>query len=108
MAIEAKTLSLWDAGRFYFRVSFPALLLGLVAPNRLFLSWLSRLSAGQSTLRMLKAFREKYRCDHLWFRFIGGRTTTRAESGTRLPVFRLSITSAMGGSRAPASFWQDS
>lgn len=74
MAIEVRKISWWDTLRLQRYVSVPAFLWGLVAPNRLFVSCLSRLNAGQSTIRFLGELREKYRCDHLWSWFPFGRT----------------------------------
>lgn len=74
MAIEARKISWWDTLRLQRYVSGPAFLWGLVAPNRLFVSWLSKLNAGQSTTRFLSDLRQKYRSDHLWSWFPFGRT----------------------------------
>lgn len=74
MAIEVRKISRWDALRLQGFVSVPAFLWGLVAPNRLFVSCLSRRNAGQSTIRFLSDLRQKYRCDHLWSWFPFGRT----------------------------------
>jgi len=66
MGIDVRTISLWDTFRLQIFVSLPALLWGLVAPNRFFVSCLSRWNAGQCTMRFFRDLREKYRCDHLW------------------------------------------
>jgi len=69
MAIEVRDLSRWDTLRLQLFVAFPAFLLGLVAPNRWFVSWLSRRGAGRSTVRFLSGLRQRYSCDHLWALF---------------------------------------
>lgn len=74
MGRDVGRLSLWDTLRLQLYVSFPGLLLGLVTPNRFFLSLLSNSGAGRSTMRFLTGLRERYRCDHLWAWFPFGRT----------------------------------
>jgi len=74
MAIEVRKTFWWDTLRLQIFVSVPAFLWGLVAPNRLFVSLLSRWDEGQSTIRFLGKLRQKYRSDHLWVWFPGGRT----------------------------------
>jgi cytochrome P450 len=49
-------------------------LLGLVAPNRCFVSLLSRLGAGRATTRFLNDLPKRYACDHLWACFPVRRT----------------------------------
>lgn len=77
MGIEVRKISWWDTLRLQLFVSVPASFLGLVAPNRWFVSWLSRHGAGRGTMRFFRDLRDKYRCDHLWIWFPGfpvGRT----------------------------------
>jgi len=66
MSIDVREISLWDTLRLQLFVSAPAFLWGLVAPNRFFVSCLSRWNAGRCTVRFLNDLRHKYRCDHLW------------------------------------------
>jgi cytochrome P450 len=74
MAVEVRKLSWRDTLRVQWFVALPASLLGLVAPNRGFLSWFARHGAGASTMRFLRELRDKYACDHLWLWFPFGRT----------------------------------
>ena len=74
MAIEVRKISRWDTLRLQVFLSVPAFLLGLVAPNRWFLSWLSRFGAGRPTMRFFRELRDKYGCDHLWLWFPVGKT----------------------------------
>lgn len=74
MAVEVRTLSWWDTLRLQWHVAIPAFFLGLVAPNRGFLSWFARRGGGRGAMRLLAALRDKYRCDHLWCWFPVGRT----------------------------------
>ena len=74
MGIDARRISLWDTLRLLAAVSVPALLWGLVAPNRLFVPLLSRLNAGQWGVRLLDELRRKYGCEHLWGWFPFRRT----------------------------------
>ncbi len=74
MAIEVRTISLWDTLRLQWFVSVPGFFQGLVAPNRRFLSWRCRHGAGRSTMHFFRDLRSKYRCDHLWVWFPFGRT----------------------------------
>lgn len=69
MAIEVRTVSLWDSLRLQWFVSIPGFFQGLVAPNRGFLAWRCRHGAGRSTVSFFRKLREKYRCDHLWVWF---------------------------------------
>ena len=70
----ATRISWWDTLLLQFFVSFPSFLLGLVAPNRFFVSLLSGLAGGRFTLRFLSSLRERYQSDHLWVWFPGGKT----------------------------------
>lgn len=74
MTVEARTLSWWDTLRFQLLVTVPYALWGPVTANRWLVSQLSRMDAGQATVRFLDALRDKYRSDHLWTWFPGGRT----------------------------------
>jgi cytochrome P450 len=74
MSIDVRKISLWDTLRLLLFVAAPAALWGLVAPNRFFVSRLSRWNTGQWTMRFLRELREKYRCDHLWTWFPFKRT----------------------------------
>jgi cytochrome P450 len=74
MTAEARTLSWWDTLRFQLLVTVPYALWGPVTANRWFVSQLSSANAGQATIRFLDALRDKYRSDHLWAWFPGGRT----------------------------------
>jgi cytochrome P450 len=66
MVLEAKRLSLWDTARLQAAVSLPAMVWGVVAPNRLGVALLCWLDAGRAPLRLFADFRRKYRCGHLW------------------------------------------
>ena len=74
MAVEVRKLSWWDTLRLQWHVAIPAFFLGLVAPNRGFLSWFARRGGGRGAMRLLAELRDKYRCDHLWCWFPVGRT----------------------------------
>lgn len=74
MAIEVRDLSWWDTLRLQLFVTVPASLLGLVAPNRWFVSRLSRRGVGRSTMRFLNDLQQRYGCDHLWTLFPLRRT----------------------------------
>jgi cytochrome P450 len=74
MAVEVRTLSWWDTLRLQWHVAIPAFFLGLVAPNRGFLSWFARRGGGRGAMRLLAALRDKYRSEHLWCWFPVGRT----------------------------------
>jgi cytochrome P450 len=74
MAIGVRTISWWDTLRLQLHVSVPAFLLGLVAPNRFVLVWLSKRGAGGATLRFLTGLRERYGSDRLWAWFPFART----------------------------------
>lgn len=74
MAAAASKTSGWDTVRLQFFLGILTALGGLVAPNRLFVPWLSRWDAARSTLGFLGELREKYRADHLWVWFPFGRT----------------------------------
>jgi len=71
MALEVRKLSLWDTLRFQCRVSVPAFLWGLAAPNRILVGLLVRWNAGEATNRFLSGLRQKYRSSYLrlWFPF---------------------------------------
>ena len=71
MALEVRKLSLWDTLRFQCRVSVPAFLWGLAAPNRMLVGLLVRWNAGEATNRFLSGLRQKYRSSYLrlWFPF---------------------------------------
>ncbi len=70
----APKLGLLDTLRFHLGVTTPALLWGLVAPNRLLVPLLSRLNAGRCVARTLNALREK-RGDRFWVPFGLGAVT---------------------------------
>jgi cytochrome P450 len=74
MAIEARKMSGWDVLRLQVFVSGPAFLFGLVVPNRRVVCVASARSAGRWTMRFLADLQRKYRCDHLWAWFPGGKT----------------------------------
>lgn len=74
MAGEVGKASWWDTLRLQIFVSVAAFLWGLVAPNPLFVSLLSRWDVGRATNRFLGELRRKYRADRLWVWFPGGRT----------------------------------
>ncbi len=74
MALDVKEISLWDTLRLHVFVVAPAALWGLVAPNRLFVSWLSKRDAGRRTADFLDGLRKKYQCEHLWSWFLWWRT----------------------------------
>lgn len=74
MAIEVRKVSWWDTLRLQIFVTVPGAVWGLVAPNRIGVSLLSRWDAGQCTTRFLSDLRRKYRCDHLWVLFPFRRT----------------------------------
>jgi len=74
MAIEVRTISLWDTLRLQWFASVLGFFQGLVVPNRRFLSWRCRHGAGRSTMNFFRDLRDKYRCDHLWTWFPFGRT----------------------------------
>ena len=73
MAVEVRKLSWWDTLRLQWHVAIPAFFLGLVAPNRGFLSWFARRGGG-GAMRLLAQLPDKYRCEHLWCWFPVGRT----------------------------------
>ena len=66
VALEAKRLRLWDTLRLLAVVSLPAIVWGIVAPNRRGVALLCWLNAGQAPVRLFADFRSKYRCGHLW------------------------------------------
>jgi len=74
VAPDARKISWWDTLRLQIFVTVPAALWGLVAANRLFVSWLSRWDAGRFTARFLDDLRQKYQCDRLWLWFPWGCT----------------------------------
>lgn len=74
MAIAVSKTSWWDTLRLQFFLGLLTLFWGLVAPNRSFVSWLSRWDVARSTLRFLGGLRQKYGADHLWVLFPFGRT----------------------------------
>jgi cytochrome P450 len=74
VALDVKEISLWDTLRLHVFVVIPAALWGLVAPNRLFVSWLSKRDAGRHTAGFLDGLRKKYQCEHLWSWFLWWRT----------------------------------
>lgn len=74
MSSDVRRISWWDSLRLQLFVAVPAFFWGLVAPNRFFVSRLSRWNAGQWTMRYFRELREKYRCDHLWTWFPFKRT----------------------------------
>lgn len=74
MRRDAKTLSLWDTLRFQLYVSAPAFLLGVVVPNRAFLSRFARWDVGRMSSRFLRRLRAKYRSELLWLWFPVART----------------------------------
>jgi cytochrome P450 len=69
VAVDARKISWWDTLRLQIFVTVPAALWGLVAANRLFVSWLARWDAGRVTARFLDDLRQKYQCDRLWLWF---------------------------------------
>jgi cytochrome P450 len=83
MAIAVRKMSWWDTLRFHGLVTTPNFLLGLVAPNRVFVSLLSRWDAGRFAMRFLSDLRQKYECDHLrlWFPFTMTLLVLSRESG---------------------------
>jgi cytochrome P450 len=74
MGIEARKISRLDSLRLQLHLSIPAFLLGLVVPNRLFLSLAARRGGGRATMRFLRELRDKYGCDRLWAWFPLRRT----------------------------------
>ncbi len=74
MSRDAKALSLWDTLRFQLHVSVPAFLLGVVVPNRWFLSRLACWNAARLAHRFVRKLRVKYRSNLLWLWFPTRRT----------------------------------
>jgi len=66
--MAAPKLGLLDTLRFHIGVTTPALLWGLIAPNRWFVPLLSWLNAGRCVAGTLNALREKHG-DRFWVRF---------------------------------------
>lgn len=66
--MPAPNLGLLDTLRFHIGVTTPALLWGLIAPNRWFVPLLSWLNAGRCVARTLNALREKHG-DRFWVAF---------------------------------------
>src|SRR5690242_11874997 len=69
MSRDAKALSLWDTLRFQLYLSLPAFLLGVVVPNRWFLSRIARGDLARLSIRFVRKLRVKYRSDVLWLWF---------------------------------------
>lgn len=86
MRLDVRTMSFWDTLRFHGFVTTPNFLLGLVAPNRAFVSLLSRWDVGRFAMRFLGDLRQKYACDHLrlWFPFTKTLLVLSGESGDAL------------------------
>ena len=74
MGRDAKALSLWDTVRFQLYLSIPAFLLGVVVPNRWFLSRFARWDAARMSNRFVRKLRAKYRSNLLWLWFPTRRT----------------------------------
>ncbi|HVO87851.1 MAG TPA: cytochrome P450 [Casimicrobiaceae bacterium] len=74
MGRDAKALSLWDTLRFQLYLSIPAFLLGVVIPNRWFLTRYARWGAAHLSNRFLRKLRAKYRSNLLWLWFPTRRT----------------------------------
>ncbi len=74
MAIQARKVSPWDWLRVQVLVTAPALLWGLVAPNRPLVPLLVRWNLAGRAARLLAELRRKYGCEHLWVRFPLRRT----------------------------------
>jgi cytochrome P450 len=74
VALDVKQMSWWDTLRLHVFVALPAILWGLVAPNRVLVSWLSRRDAGRATAGFLDDLRQRYQCEHLWSWFPWRRT----------------------------------
>jgi cytochrome P450 len=74
MGPDAKALSLWDTLRFQLYVTIPAFLLGVVVPNRWFLSRFARSHVARRWNRFVRTLRVKYRSNLLWLWFPARRT----------------------------------
>lgn len=66
---ESRQVSWIDSVRLQVRVSIPAFLLGLAAPNRFVLGRFAQWNVGERSARFLRGLRDKYACDHLWVWF---------------------------------------
>src|SRR5437763_13006634 len=74
MGTEIQKISWWDSLRLQLYLTLPAFLLGLVVPNRAFLSLVAKRGGGRQTMRFFRDLRDKYGCDHLWLWFPLRRT----------------------------------
>jgi len=74
MANQTREVSWTDWALLQLFLTIPVFLLGLVAPNRVFLWLFVQCGVGERSAHFLRNLRDKYGCDQLWVRFPLRRT----------------------------------